>query len=182
MCEPVFRIRGEKGRFREIAHREIIALSTVSNIRISEAQILSQLDDSLSKSRCRRMRKTVNAEKFQFFVRCRAKWIPISGQLLQTNAIDIARKMGIKQWLAGIICVSKQVEPSIIELNVYEWTKETADQILIEELLSKSNVNKDVLSEKVEDPLKEKLTYSKAITIKFKSSKFKNIKFKSTLI
>ncbi|KRX44727.1 hypothetical protein T05_6527 [Trichinella murrelli] len=83
-----------------------IALSTVSNIRINEAQILSQLDGSLSKSRCRRMRKTVNAEKFQFFVRCRAKLIPISGQLLQTNAIDIARKMGIKQWLAGIICAS----------------------------------------------------------------------------
>ncbi|KRX65733.1 hypothetical protein T09_2904 [Trichinella sp. T9] len=72
------------------------------------------------------------------------------------------------------LCLN-MVEPIIIELNVHEWTEETADQILIEELLSKSNVNKDVLSEKVEDPLKEKLNYSKAITIK-------DIRFKSTLI
>ncbi|KAL1230428.1 UDP-N-acetylmuramoylalanine--D-glutamate ligase [Trichinella spiralis] len=115
------------------------------------------------------MRKTVNAEKFQFFVRCRAKLIPISGQLLQTNAIDIARKMGIKQWLAGIIYASPY------NMKFCTISEETADQTLIEELLSKSNANKDVLSVKVEDPLKEKLTYSEAITIK-------DIRFKSTLI
>ncbi|KRX20384.1 hypothetical protein T07_7032 [Trichinella nelsoni] len=100
---------------------------------------------------------------------CRAILIPISEQLLQTNAIDIARKMGIKQWLAGIIYASPY---NIKFCMIFE---ETADQILIEELLSKSNVNKDVLSEKVEDPFKLKLTYSKAITIK-------DIRFKSTLI
>ncbi|KRY51995.1 hypothetical protein T03_11589 [Trichinella britovi] len=129
---------------------------------------------------CAKRSDAKNAEKFQFYVRCRAKLIPISGQLLQTNAIDIARKMGIKQWWAGIICASPYNikilhDFRIIELNVHEWTEETADQILIKELLSKSNINKDVLSEKVEDPLKEKLNYSKAITIK-------DIRFKSTLI
>ncbi|KRY13329.1 hypothetical protein T12_15154 [Trichinella patagoniensis] len=42
------------------------------------------------------------------------------------------------------------------ELNVHECTEESADQI-VEELLPKSNANKDVLSEEVEDPLNEKL-------------------------
>ncbi|KRX12285.1 Tigger transposable element-derived protein 6, partial [Trichinella nelsoni] len=90
---------------REVASEYGIALSTVSNIRKNEAQILSQLDGSSSKSRRRRMRKTVNAEvnelMFQFFVRCRAKLIPITGQLLQTKAIDIARRMGINDFHAS---------------------------------------------------------------------------------
>ncbi|KRX18994.1 hypothetical protein T07_6011 [Trichinella nelsoni] len=97
-CLPPFRVLNELtlGEKRDVLEKLRTGKMSI-NIRINEAQILSQLDGSLSKSRCRRMRKTVNAEKFQFFVRCRAKLIPISGQLLQTNAIDIARKMGIKQ-------------------------------------------------------------------------------------
>ncbi|KRZ05533.1 Tigger transposable element-derived protein 6 [Trichinella zimbabwensis] len=50
------------------------------------------------------------------------------------------------------------------ELNVHECTEGTADEI-VEELLSKCNANKDVLSEEAEDPLDEKLTYSEAITM-----------------
>ncbi|KRY52398.1 hypothetical protein T03_10874 [Trichinella britovi] len=50
------------------------------------------------------------------------------------------------------------------ELNVHECTEKSADQI-VEELLSKSNANKDVLFEEVEDPLNENLTYSEAITV-----------------
>ncbi|KRY36419.1 Tigger transposable element-derived protein 4 [Trichinella spiralis] len=46
------------------------------------------------------------------------------------------------------------------EANVHECTEGTADEI-VEELLSKSNA-KEVLSEEVEDPLDEKLTYSEA--------------------
>ncbi|KRY56499.1 hypothetical protein T03_5824 [Trichinella britovi] len=49
------------------------------------------------------------------------------------------------------------------EANVHECTEGTADEI-VEELLSKSNA-KEVLSEEVEGPLDEKLTYSEAITV-----------------
>ncbi|KRX37424.1 hypothetical protein T05_11426 [Trichinella murrelli] len=49
------------------------------------------------------------------------------------------------------------------EANVHECTEGTADEI-VEELLSKSNA-KEVLSEEVEGPLDEKLTYSEAITM-----------------
>ncbi|XP_003370453.1 conserved domain protein [Trichinella spiralis] len=104
----------------------------------------SCLDGSSSKSRRRRMRKTVNAE---FFVRCRAKLIPITGQLLQTMAIDIARRMGINDFHAsnGEAAAVKLDD----EANVHECTEGTADEI-VEELLSKSNA-KEVLSEEVEE-------------------------------
>ncbi|KRY40270.1 Tigger transposable element-derived protein 4 [Trichinella spiralis] len=177
------KLRTGKMSMREVASEYGIALSTVSNIRKNEAQILSQFDGSSSKSRRRRMRKTVNAEvnelMFQFFVRCRAKLIPITGQLLQTKAIDIARRMGINDfhasngWLESftrrhnvkfrtISGEAAAVEPSVIDepsANVHECTEGIADEI-VEELLSKSTA-KEVLSEEVD----EKLTYSEAITM-----------------
>ncbi|KAL1242556.1 Tigger transposable element-derived protein [Trichinella spiralis] len=130
--------------------------------KMSMREVASEYDGSSSKSRRRRMRKTVNAEvnelMFQFFVRCRAKLIPITGQLLQTMAIDIARRMGINDFHAsnGEAAAVKLDD----EANVHECTEGTADEI-VEELLSKSNA-KEVLSEEVEDPLDEKLTYSEA--------------------
>ncbi|KAL1232330.1 Tigger transposable element-derived protein [Trichinella spiralis] len=181
------KLRTGKMSMREVASEYGIALSTVSNIRKNEAQILSQLDGSSSKSRRRRMRKTVNAEvnelMFQFFVRCRAKLIPITGQLLQTKAIDIARRMGINDfhasngWLESftrrhnvkfrtISGEAAAVEPSVIDepsANVHECTEGIADEI-VEEFLSKSTA-KEVLSEEVVGPLDEKLTYSEAITM-----------------
>ncbi|KRY54579.1 Tigger transposable element-derived protein 4 [Trichinella britovi] len=164
-----------KMSMREVASEYGIALSTVSNIRKNEAQILSQLDGSSSKSRRRRMRKTVNAEvnelMFQFFVRCRAKLIPITGQLLQTKAIDIARRMGINDFHASNGWLESFTRRHNIKFRtisgeaaaVHECTEGTADEI-VEELLSKSNA-KEVLSEEVEGPLDEKLTYSEAITM-----------------
>ncbi|KRZ68531.1 Tigger transposable element-derived protein 4 [Trichinella papuae] len=168
------KLRTGKMSMRKVASEYGIALSTVSNIRKNEAQILSQLDGSLSKSRCRRMRKTVNAEvnelMFQFFLRCRAKLIPITGQLLQTKAIDIARRMGINDFHASNGWLESFTRRHNIkfrmishELNVHEYTEGMADEI-VEELFSKSNA-KDVLSEEAEDPLDEKLTYSEAITM-----------------
>ncbi|KRY26265.1 Tigger transposable element-derived protein 4 [Trichinella spiralis] len=160
------KLRTGKMSMREVASEYGIALST--------------LDGSSSKSRRRRMRKTVNAEvnelMFQFFVRCRAKLIPITGQLLQTMAIDIARRMGINDFHASNGCLESFTRRHNIkfrtisgeaaavklddEANVHECTEGTADEI-VEELLSKSNA-KEVLSEEVEDPLDEKLTYSEA--------------------
>ncbi|KRY21176.1 Tigger transposable element-derived protein 4 [Trichinella patagoniensis] len=160
---------------REVASEYGIALSTVNNVRKNEAQILSQLDGSSSKSRRRRMRKTVNAEvnelMFQFFVRCRAKLIPITGQLLQTKAIDIARRMGINDFHASNGWLESFTRRHNMKFRtisgeaaaVHECTEGTADEI-VEELLSKSNA-KEVLSEEVEGPLDEKLTYSEAITM-----------------
>ncbi|OUC42290.1 CENP-B DNA-binding domain protein [Trichinella nativa] len=181
------KLRTGKMSMREVASEYGIALSTVSNIRKNEAQILSQLDGSSPKSRRRRMRKTVNAEvnelMFQFFVRCRTKLIPITGQLLQTKAVDIARRMGINDfhassgWLESftrrhnikfrtISGEAAAVEPSVIDepsANIHECTEGTADEI-VEALLSKSNA-KEVSSEEGEGPLDEKLTYSEAITM-----------------
>ncbi|KRX58574.1 Tigger transposable element-derived protein 4 [Trichinella sp. T9] len=169
------KLRTGKMSMREVASEYGIALSTVSNIRKNEAQILSQLDGSSSKSRRRRMRKTVNAEvnelMFQFFVRCRAKLIPITGQLLQTKAIDIARRMGINDFHASNGWLESFTRRHNIKFRtisgeaaaVHVCTEGTADEI-VEELLSKSNA-KEVLSEEVEGPLDEKLTYSEAITM-----------------
>ncbi|KRZ07041.1 hypothetical protein T11_9561 [Trichinella zimbabwensis] len=50
------------------------------------------------------------------------------------------------------------------ELNVHECTEGTVGEI-VEELLSKCNGNKEVLSEEIEDSLDEKLTYSEAISM-----------------
>ncbi|KRX36862.1 Tigger transposable element-derived protein 4, partial [Trichinella murrelli] len=169
------KLRTGKMSMREVASEYGIALSTVSNIRKNEAQILSQLDGRSSKSRRRRMRKTVNAEvnelMFQFFVRCRAKLIPITGQLLQTKAIDIARRMGINDFHASNGWLESFTRRHNIKFRtisgeaaaVHVCTEGTADEI-VEELLSKSNA-KEVLSEEVEGPLDEKLTYSEAITM-----------------
>ncbi|KRZ53662.1 Tigger transposable element-derived protein 4 [Trichinella nativa] len=170
------KLRTGKMSMREVASEYGIALSTVSNIRKNEAQILSQLDGSSPKSRRRRMRKTVNAEvnelMFQFFVRCRTKLIPITGQLLQTKAVDIARRMGgINDFHASNGWLESFTRRHNIKFRtisgeaaaVHECTEGTADEI-VEELLSKSNA-KEVLSEEVEGPLDEKLTYSEAITM-----------------
>ncbi|KRY36187.1 NADH dehydrogenase [ubiquinone] 1 beta subcomplex subunit 10, partial [Trichinella spiralis] len=56
------------------------------------------------------------------------------------------------------------------EANVHECTEGTADEI-VKELLSKSNA-KEVLSEEVEGPLDEKLTYSEAITMTRKLQRY----------
>ncbi|KRX76025.1 Tigger transposable element-derived protein 4 [Trichinella sp. T6] len=142
------KLRTGKMSMREVASEYGIALSTVSNIRKNEAQILSQLDGSSPKSRRRRMRKTVNAE-----------------------AIDIARRMGINDfhasngWLESFTRLHNIKFRTILgeAAAVHVCTEGTADEI-VEELLSKSNA-KEVLSEEVEGPLDEKLTYSEAITM-----------------
>jgi hypothetical protein len=78
----------------KLAEQYGMSKTTIANIKKNEHSIINSAESSCSQNRKRKMRKTENEEvnniMLEFFIKCRAQNIPVTGPMLQAKAAEIA--------------------------------------------------------------------------------------------
>jgi hypothetical protein len=79
-----------------------VAKSTIGNINKNRDAIMQSWEQNCSNERKRKLRKTdneaVNLITLQFFQKCHAMDIPITGPMLQTKAKEIAQRLHVENF------------------------------------------------------------------------------------
>ena len=88
---------------RTIANKYGVSLATVYNLKNNSTSIMRSWEDNpnTNRKRIRSSENEVNLAIYDFFVACRAKNIPISGPMLQTKALIIAKHLGMENFKAS---------------------------------------------------------------------------------
>ena len=90
---------------RKLAEPYGVSKMTIANIKKNEHFIINSVESNGSQNRKRKMRKTENEEvnniMLQFFIKCRAESIPVSGPMLQAKAAEIASSLQIEKFSAS---------------------------------------------------------------------------------
>ncbi|XP_063610438.1 tigger transposable element-derived protein 4-like [Penaeus indicus] len=83
-----------------------VSLGTVSNLLKRKREIEELYEENVSKERCRKLRKTeheqVNELMWDFFRECRRKNLPLSGPILQAQALEYAKRVNNNDFKASI--------------------------------------------------------------------------------
>ena len=95
----------------KLAEQYGVSKTTIANIKKNEHSITNYVESNCSQNRKRKMRKTENEEvnnfMLEFFIKCRAQNIPVTGPMLQAKAVEIASSLqtekfaASKGWLEG---------------------------------------------------------------------------------
>ena len=86
-----------------ISKKYSVSLATVYKIKNNSASIIKTLEDNpnTNRKRIRNSKNEINLAVYDFFVGCRSKNIPISGPMLQTKALIIAKHFEIENFKAS---------------------------------------------------------------------------------
>ena len=81
----------ENRSVRQLAKGFGVSVGTVSNVLKRKREIVEQYEENVDDERCRKMKKTNHEElnnlMWDFFQACRRKNIPLSGPMLQEQAL-----------------------------------------------------------------------------------------------
>src|SRR5215472_2424997 len=93
----------EKGESqRTLAEQYGASKTTNANIKKNEHSVINAVESNCSQNRKRKMRKTENEEVnniiLEFFIKCRAQNIPVTGPMLQAKAAEIASSLQIEKF------------------------------------------------------------------------------------
>ena len=112
-------LRIQKGESQRKLAEQYGVSKAIANIKKNEHSIINSVESNCSQNRKRKMIKTENEEVnnivLEFFIKCRAQKIPVTGSMLQAKAAEIASRLHIEkkfcqQWLAGGVSVSEQYQ------------------------------------------------------------------------
>ena len=89
---------------RKLAEQYGMSKTTIRNIKKNEHSIINAVETNCSQNRKRKMRKTENEEVnniiLEFFIKCRAQNIPVTGPILLAKAAEIASSLQIEKFTA----------------------------------------------------------------------------------
>ena len=96
----------QKGeRQRKLAEQYGVSKTTIANIKKTEHSIINSVESNFSQKRKRKMRKTENEEvnniMLEFFIKCSAQNILVTGLMLQAKAAEIASSLQIEKFSAS---------------------------------------------------------------------------------
>ena len=99
-------LRIQKGESqRKLAEQYGVSKKTIANIKKNEHSIINSVESNCSQNRKRKMRKTENKEvnniMLEFFIKCRAQNIPVTGPMLQAKAAENASSLQIEKFSAS---------------------------------------------------------------------------------
>jgi len=99
-------LRIQKGESqRKPAEQYGVSKTTIVNIKKNEHSIIDSVASNCSQNRKRKMRKTENEEvnniMLEFFIKCRAQNIPVTGPMLRAKAAEIASSLQIQKFSAS---------------------------------------------------------------------------------
>ena len=87
----------ENKSVRQLSKEYGVAVGTVSNILKRKREIEDLYEDNVGEERYRKLRKTeheqINELMWQFFQECRRKNVPLSGPILQAQALEYAKRL-----------------------------------------------------------------------------------------
>lgn len=90
---------------RKLAEQYGVSKTTIANIKKNEHSIINAVESNCSQNRKRKMKKTENEEVnniiLEFFIKCRAQNIPVTGPMLQAKAAEIASSLQIEKFTAS---------------------------------------------------------------------------------
>ena len=103
-----FLLRIQKGeRQRKLAAQYGVSKMTIVNFKKNEHFIINSVESNCSQNRKRKMRKPeseeVNNIMVEFFIKCRAQNIPVTGPMLQAKAAEIASSLQIEKFLSAMV-------------------------------------------------------------------------------
>jgi hypothetical protein len=82
-----------------------VSKSTIGNIKNNKHSIINAVEGNCSRNRKRKTKKTENEEVnniiLEFFIKCRAQIIPVTGPMLQAKAAEIASSLQIEKFTAS---------------------------------------------------------------------------------
>ena len=99
-------LRLQKGESqRKLAEQYGVSKTTISNIKKNEHSIINSVESNCSQNRKRKIRKAENEEvnniMLEFFIKCRAQNIPVTGPMLQAKAAETASSLQIEKFSAS---------------------------------------------------------------------------------
>ena len=99
-------LRKQKGESqRKIAEHYCVSKTTIAKIKKNEYSIINSVESNCSQNRKRKIRKTENDEvnniMLEFFIKCRAQNIPVTGPMLQAKAAEITSSLQIEKFSAS---------------------------------------------------------------------------------
>ena len=84
---------------RKLAEQYGVSKTTIGNLKKNELSIINSVESNCSQNRKQKMRKTENEEvnniMLEFFIKCRAQNIPVTGLMLQAKAAEMASTLQI---------------------------------------------------------------------------------------
>ena len=90
---------------RKLAEEYGMSKMTIVNIKKNEHSIINSVEGNCSQNKKRKMRKTENEEvnniMLEFFIKCRAQNIPVTGPMLQAKAAEITSSWQIEKFSAS---------------------------------------------------------------------------------
>jgi len=90
---------------RKLAEQYGVSKTTITNIKKNEHSIINSVESNCSQNRKRKMIKTENEEvnniTLEFFIKCRAQNIPVTGPMLRAKAAEIASSLQIEKFSAS---------------------------------------------------------------------------------
>ena len=102
--EVLLRIRKSESQ-RKLAEQCGVSKTTIANNKKNEHSIINSVESNCSQNRKRKMRKTENEEvnnnMLEFFIKCRAQNIPLTGPMLQAKAVEIASSLQTEKFSAS---------------------------------------------------------------------------------
>ena len=115
-------LRIQKGESqRKLAEQYGVSETTIVNIKKNEHSIINSVESNFSQIRKRKMRKTENEEAnnimLEFFIKCRAQNIPVTGPMLQAKAAETASSLQL--WDHRRICGPSLTETSLCGAYLY---------------------------------------------------------------
>jgi transcriptional regulator with XRE-family HTH domain len=98
--KSVVLLRIQKGESqRKLAEQYGVSNSTIANIKKNELSIINAVESNCSQNSKRKMKKIENKEVnniiLEFFIKCRAQNIPVTGPMMQAKAAEIASSLQI---------------------------------------------------------------------------------------
>jgi len=102
--EVLLRIQKGESQYK-LAEQYGVSKTTIVIIKKNEHSIINSVESNCSQNRERKMRKTENEEvnniMLEFFVKCGAQNIPVTGPMLQARAAEIASSLQIEKFSAN---------------------------------------------------------------------------------
>jgi len=99
-------LRIQKGESqRKLAEQYSVSKTTIANIKKNEHSVINSVESNCSQNRKRKIRKAENEEvnniMLEFFIKCRAQNIPVTGPMLQAKAAETASSLQIEKFSAS---------------------------------------------------------------------------------
>ena len=99
-------LRIQKGESQhKLTEQYGVSKTTIANIKKNEHSIINSVESTCSQNRKQKMRKTENEEgnniMLEFFIKCRAQNIRVTGPMLQAKAVEIASSLQIENFSAS---------------------------------------------------------------------------------